>query len=150
MTQLRTDPEICVEEPLIVGRSIQIGGDLVGQVDLGVEGTIVGSVIFKGRCVVVGANGRVEGGIHARAVMVFGHVRGDIVATEHVEIAPSGTVEGDILAPAVHVAPASGFEGTIEVEQFPEERELDEALQSILVFEPARPAEAVPPTASLR
>src|SRR5438128_1964952 len=64
----------------------------------------------------VGSHGRINGQVTAKTIVVLGHVTGNLIATEKVDIKESGSVEGDIVAPRVAIADGSHFRGTIDMQ----------------------------------
>ena len=78
------------------------------------EGELRGEVRV-GSAVTVGADGVVEGPITAPVVRVGGRVVGNVVATDRVEVSPSGSLEGDIAAPRVVIAEGAFFKGKVEM-----------------------------------
>ena len=79
-----------------IGSSIIIHGDVAGEEDLIVDGTIEGTVNFKENSLVVSKNGRVTANINARVIRVEGEVKGELRGTEQVLLTPTGQVAGDI------------------------------------------------------
>jgi cytoskeletal protein CcmA (bactofilin family) len=98
-----------------IGQSVQIKGELSGNEDLIIDGKIEGRINLKDHHLTVGANGRITAEIHAKSVLVNGEVIGNIIADDKVEIAPSGSVDGDISAPRVALADGSCFKGSIDM-----------------------------------
>ncbi len=89
-------------------------GEVTGATELLVEGEVRGEVRV-GSTVTVGAEGVVEGPITAPVVRVGGRVVGKVVATDRVEVSPSGSLEGDIVAPRVVIAEGAFFKGKVEM-----------------------------------
>jgi cytoskeletal protein CcmA (bactofilin family) len=48
---------------------------------------------------------------------VLGHVTGNLIADEKVDIRESGSVEGDVVAPRVAIADGSHFRGSIDMQR---------------------------------
>lgn len=88
-------------KPATIGPSIVIHGDVSGEEDLIVDGTVEGTVNFKDNNLVVSANGQVKANISARIIRIDGEVKGELHGSEQVVISPSGKVHGDIRAPRV-------------------------------------------------
>lgn len=92
----------------------RIRGELTGATELLIEGNVEGEVRIDS-VVVVGTEGVVQGPVTAQSVRVSGKVVGNIQATERVEIAPAGSLEGDIAAPRVVIAEGAFFKGRVEM-----------------------------------
>lgn len=97
-----------------VAAGSHIEGSITGTTEVLVEGSLSGSVELEGRFV-LGKKGRVDGSVVARSVQVSGKVRGDVRATEKIEVAPSGAIEGDLAAPLVSIAEGGVCNGRIEM-----------------------------------
>lgn len=98
-----------------IGQSIEIKGELTGNEDLIIDGRVEGKIDLKDHNLTIGKNGRIRAEIHANSVTVHGEVVGDINADDKVEIAPSGSVQGDLRAPRVALADGSSFKGSIDM-----------------------------------
>ena len=62
-----------------IGKSITIKGDLSGNEDLQIDGTVEGRIDLPNNQLTIGAEGRVKAEVHAKAVIVVGHVTGQSV-----------------------------------------------------------------------
>ncbi len=98
-----------------IGKSIIFKGELTGDEDLEIDGNVEGDIKLPNHELTVGAHGKVKAEITAKCVQVVGHVSGNIVATERVEIQASGVVEGDIRAPRLLVQEGAVVNGAIEM-----------------------------------
>ncbi len=101
------------EDMAHIGRSISIHGDLTGDEDLVLEGTVEGKVSLPNNELTIGANGLIPADVNAKSVIVIGHVRGNVNGTERVEIQASGVVEGDVRTPRLIVAEGAVLNGSI-------------------------------------
>lgn len=99
-----------------IGRSISIQGQLTGNEDLVIEGQVKGRIELPSNQLTIGPEGRVEAEVHAQSVIVVGKIRGDVQATERVQIQSTGVVEGDVTAPRIAVEEGAVLEGTILME----------------------------------
>lgn len=108
-----------MEKLVNIGQSIQIKGELTGNEDLTIEGKVEGKVFLKDHNLTVGANGRIVAEISAKTVMVVGEVVGNITADDKVEIAATGAMKGDIVAPRVVLADGARFKGSIDMDRKP-------------------------------
>jgi cytoskeletal protein CcmA (bactofilin family) len=100
-----------------IGKSISIRGDLTGNEDMVIEGQVEGKVDLPNNQLTVGANGKVKAEIHAKGVVVVGHVDGNIFGLERIEIQATGRVEGDVTAPKLVVAEGAQLNGAIQMSQ---------------------------------
>ena len=102
-----------------IGQSIHIKGELTGNEDLTIEGKVEGKINLKDHNLTIGTNGKITAEIQAKTVMVLGEVTGNITADDKVEVATSGTMRGDILAPRVVLADGAKFRGSIDMDRKP-------------------------------
>ena len=105
------------EEPASIGKSIVINGELSGSEDLTIEGHVDGKIELRNHVLTIGSNGRITAQVAAKSIIVLGHVTGNLIATEKVEIRESGSVEGDVVAPRVAIADGSHFRGSIDMQR---------------------------------
>jgi cytoskeletal protein CcmA (bactofilin family) len=102
-------------ERATIGRSITIKGEVSGNEDLLIQGTVDGSVNLKQQAVTVGSEGRVKADITGRVVTVEGEVEGNLKAEEQVILRSSAKVHGDITAPRVVLEDGGTFRGGIDM-----------------------------------
>lgn len=100
----------------VIGPRIKINGDVSGEENLIIEGTVKGSVDLKQYRVDVGPSGEVEANIQAKVVKVDGTVKGDIDASEMVTISRTGNVRGNIKAPRMTLEDGAKFKGSIDMD----------------------------------
>ena len=98
-----------------IGKSIIFKGDLTGDEDIEIEGQIEGKISLPKNQLTIGAHGRVKAELSAKAVVVVGHITGNVTATERVEVQASGVVEGDIRAPRLLIQEGAVVNGAVEM-----------------------------------
>jgi len=96
----------------VIARGNRIEGTITGSSDIEVDGELLGSIDGSG-VVRVAAQGRVEGTVSGRVVVVAGAVRGDIAAAETAELESSAKVTGNITAPRIRIADGASFDGQV-------------------------------------
>ncbi len=111
-----------------IGKSIVINGELSGSEDLTIEGQVEGKIELRDHVLTVGSNGRITAQVSAKAIVVLGHVTGNLTATERVDIRENGSVEGDIVAPRVAIADGSHFRGSIDMQRKEQSAATDRAV----------------------
>jgi len=98
-----------------IGKSIAIKGDLTGNEDMVIEGNVEGSIDLPNNQLTIGADGVIKAEVHAKSVIVVGHVEGNINGIERVEIQGTGRVEGNVTAPKFVVAEGAQLDGSIHM-----------------------------------
>ena len=99
-----------------IGQSVKIKGTLLAQEDLTIDGQFEGKISVKEHVLTIGPNGRINAEIMAKTVVVAGDVQGNIMGADKIEIAPSGSVNGDIRAPRIAIADGARLSGRIDME----------------------------------
>lgn len=92
-----------------------IKGELSGDEELVIEGTVDGAINLNQSVLTVGKQGKVSAQITAKTVVVLGEVKGNITAAENVRIRDTATVEADISAPQVAIDDQANFCGDIDM-----------------------------------
>ncbi len=98
-----------------IGQSICIRGELTGDEDLTIEGRVEGKIDLKDHNLTIGPKGRIQAEVNAKTVTVRGEVSGNVHAGERVELAETGRVIGDIVAPRIVIADGARFKGTVDM-----------------------------------
>jgi cytoskeletal protein CcmA (bactofilin family) len=101
----------------IIGRSIQINGDVKGDEDLMIEGDVSGTVQLRNHALTIGKEGKVKADIHARSITVDGTTDGDLFASESIAIRATANVRGNLLAPRISLEDGARFKGSVEMDQ---------------------------------
>src|SRR5262249_60687519 len=65
----------------------------------------------------IGASGTGQAEIHAKNVIIAGHVTGSIFASELVEIKQSGSVQGNIQCSRISIVDGAKFSGRLNTEK---------------------------------
>ena len=147
-----SSPKTGSRKPATIGSSIVIHGDVTGEEDLVVDGSIEGTVNFKDNNLVVSENGRVTANINARIIRVDGQVNGELYGSEQVIISPSGKVKGDIRAPRVVLEDGCSFKGSVDMDT--ENATVGDRAKTPRLrpatARPVRPGRDTPETGSLR
>lgn len=108
-------PQGTPQLPTTISRGVSVTGDVFAEQDVVLAGTIDGSLDLPNHALTVAAGGRLEGPAFARTVSVAGTIRGDVTASELVEILPGARVSGDITAPRVYLDEQARFQGKIDM-----------------------------------
>jgi cytoskeletal protein CcmA (bactofilin family) len=98
-----------------IGKGLYIKGEITGSESLYVDGKVDGSINLAGNRVTVGRNGQVAASITAREIVVLGKVRGNITATDRVDIRAEGALTGDVAAARISIEDGAFFKGGIDI-----------------------------------
>ena len=98
-----------------IGKGLFIKGEINGSESLFIDGKVEGSVNLPGNRVTVGRNGQVSASINAREIVVLGKVRGNVVASDRVDIRAEGALTGDVAAARISIEDGAFFKGGIDI-----------------------------------
>jgi cytoskeletal protein CcmA (bactofilin family) len=98
-----------------IGKSLVIKGEVTGSESLYIDGRVEGSINLAGNRVTVGRNGVVAANINAREIVVLGKVRGNLSASDRVDIRSDGSLTGDVVAARISIEDGAFFKGGIDI-----------------------------------
>lgn len=102
-----------------IGPKIRFKGELVGEEDLLVHGTVEGTIDLKGHNLTVGPQGVLQANVSAKTVTIEGRVEGDVFGEERITIRSSSNVQGNIKAERVVLEDGAKFRGSIDMDVSP-------------------------------
>jgi cytoskeletal protein CcmA (bactofilin family) len=108
-------PTTASGEQATIGKSLVVKGEVTGSESLYIDGKVEGSINLPGNRVTVGRNGQVAANILAREVVVLGKVRGNINASDRVDIRSEGSLTGDVAAARISIEDGAYFKGGIDI-----------------------------------
>ena len=110
-----TAPTPAPGDQATIGKGLFIKGEISGSESLFIDGKVEGSVNLPGNRVTVGRNGQVAASITAREIVVLGKVRGNMTATDRVDIRAEGSLSGDVAAARISIEDGAFFKGGIDI-----------------------------------
>ena len=106
---------VSAAEQASISKGLFIKGEITGSESLFIDGKVEGSINLNGNRVTVGRNGQVAASITAREVVVLGKVRGNVTATDRVDIRAEGALTGDVAAARISIEDGAFFKGGIDI-----------------------------------
>lgn len=100
-----------------LGPSLHIKGEISGNEDLLIDGSVEGLVQLDERKLTVGATAKLTADIIAREVVVYGTVKGNLRAKDRIEIKKDGSVHGDLTTARISIEDGAYFKGSIEIDK---------------------------------
>jgi len=100
-----------------LGASLHVKGEITGNEDLHIDGSVEGLVQLEDRKLVVGASAKVTADVIAREVVVYGNVKGNLRARDRIEIKKDGSVVGDLTTARIMIEDGAYFKGSIEIDR---------------------------------
>jgi cytoskeletal protein CcmA (bactofilin family) len=102
-------------EQASISKGLSIKGEITGTESLFIDGKIEGSINIPGNRVTVGKNGVVNASISAREIVVLGKLKGNVTATDRVDIRAEGALTGDVAAARISIEDGAFFKGGIDI-----------------------------------
>jgi cytoskeletal protein CcmA (bactofilin family) len=100
-----------------IGKSLVVKGEVTGSESLYIDGKVEGAINLPGNRVTVGRNGQVAANITAREIVVLGKVRGNVTASDRVDIRSEGSLTGDVTAQRISIEDGAFFKGGIDIQK---------------------------------
>jgi cytoskeletal protein CcmA (bactofilin family) len=100
-----------------LGASLHIKGEISGNEDLHVDGSVEGLIQLDDRKLTVGASAKLTADVVAREVVVYGSVKGNLRARDRIEIKKDGSVIGDLTTARIMIEDGAYFKGSIEIDR---------------------------------
>jgi cytoskeletal protein CcmA (bactofilin family) len=102
-------------EQATLGKGLFIKGEITGSESLYIDGKVEGAINLPGNRLTIGRNGQVSANITAREVVVLGKVKGNVSATDRVDIRAEGSLNGDVSAARISIEDGAFFKGGIDI-----------------------------------
>jgi cytoskeletal protein CcmA (bactofilin family) len=100
-----------------LGASLHVKGEITGNEDLAIDGTVEGLVQLEDRKLTIGASAKLTADVIAREVVVYGNVKGNLRARDRIEIKKDGSVVGDLTTARIMIEDGAYFKGSIEIDK---------------------------------
>lgn len=103
------------EGSTVIGKSVQLKGEISGTEELYVDGKIDGIVRLSGSRLIIGPNAEVNAELYVQDLVVLGQQHGPVEATGRVEIRQNGQLIGDITAARFSVEESASVRGRVSL-----------------------------------
>src|SRR4029077_19155736 len=100
-----------------LGCTLHVKGEISGNEDLYIDGTVEGLVHLGERKLTVGAVAKLAPDVIAGGVIVHGSVKGNVRGKRKIEIKKDGSVNGDLTTAQIIIEDGAYFKGSIEIEK---------------------------------
>ena len=125
----------------LIDNALSISGDINTTGTVRIDGRVEGS-LHRADMLIIGKDGVVIGNVEAREVVVGGHLTGNLIASERVEIQATATVQGDIRAVAVQLMEGGTVHGHISIKSIGE-YDLHKPIERRLTLTPSTGSRAI-------
>src|SRR5258707_4514098 len=102
-------------EQATIGKSLVIKGEVTGSESLYIDGRVEGAINLPGNRVTVGRNGQVQANINAKEVVILGKVKGNMTASDRVDIRNEGSLSGDVVCQRISIEDGAYLKGSIDI-----------------------------------
>jgi cytoskeletal protein CcmA (bactofilin family) len=99
-----------------LGASFHIKGEISGNEDLQIDGTVEGQILLPAHRLTVGRSAQLTTEVKAREVVVYGMVNGNVHAGSRVEIKRDGGIAGNLTTVGIVIEDGAHFKGHIDIE----------------------------------
>jgi cytoskeletal protein CcmA (bactofilin family) len=113
-----TETTACASDSCsVLGSSLHIKGEISGNEDLRLDCSVEGSIRLAGRKLTAGANAKIVANIVAAEVVVWGNIKGNLSASDRIEIKKDGSVVGELATSRIMIEDGAYFKGTIAIDR---------------------------------
>jgi cytoskeletal protein CcmA (bactofilin family) len=98
-----------------IGKAVKVVGQIFSREDLYVDGEVEGTIEALEHKLTVGPNGSVSATVKAREVVALGTIKGNVEATDKIEIRKDAKLTGDIRTARIIIEDGAYFKGSIDI-----------------------------------
>jgi len=102
-------------EQVTIGKSMIVKGEITGSESIYIDGRVEGCISLADNRITVGSHGVVAADISASEIVVLGEVRGNLVASDRVNIRDTGSFIGDVVAQRISIEDGAFLKAGIDV-----------------------------------
>lgn len=99
----------------VIGRGLHIKGEIHGEDDLIIEGTVEGTLTMA-KNLTIETEGRIKADIQTENVIIKGQMQGHLNAREKITLHAGARLEGDMRAPRIEVEDGAYYKGNIKMD----------------------------------
>ena len=103
------------EGTTVIGKSVQLRGEIQGSEELYVDGKVEGTIRLNGSRLIIGANAEVSAELYVQDLVVLGRQTGPVVATGRVELRQNASMIGDITAARLSIEESATLSGRVNL-----------------------------------
>ena len=96
--------------------SVSAPGRIVSAETLNIDGSVEGTIEVGDHNLNIGPGAAVKADLIAKTVSISGAVTGNVMASEKVNLQPTGSVDGDITTPRLVMADGAIIKGRVEAQ----------------------------------
>jgi cytoskeletal protein CcmA (bactofilin family) len=100
-----------------IAKSLEVKGEVICSDWLYIDGKVEGSISQPGGRVTISRDAQVAANISAREVVVLGKVRGNIDASDHVDMRSESSLIGNVITQRISIGDGAFVEGSMEISE---------------------------------
>ena len=100
-----------------IGKSVTIKGEMSGNEDLYIDGQVEGMIEVREHNLTIGPNGHVQANVNAKQVVLHGSLKGNVRASDRVDIRKTGSLIGDVVAARVMIEDGASIKGSVDIQK---------------------------------
>ena len=104
-----------VRAPSYLGPGLKIRGQINGDEDFKIDGKIEGPVSLGNHRLTLGPGAQILGDINSREIVVFGDVKGNLMAQDRVDVRRDASVIGNLTTSRITIEDGAHVKGVIEI-----------------------------------
>jgi len=105
----------------VIGPSVKVEGDFVGQGDIIVQGIVLGNLKTKGH-LEVGSEAKITADVEANSAHIAGEISGNIFIKESLDLESTAKVKGDIIVGLISIEKGAQINGKISMDKSAQEK----------------------------
>ncbi len=105
----------------VIAQGVKVEGDFHSQGDVVIEGEVTGS-IETAQALTIGQAARIHANVSAKSAVIAGEVKGNIHATDNLELLATSIVEGDIETANLSIASGAKVNGSVTMGERADEK----------------------------
>jgi len=98
-----------------LGKNVTVKGQIFSREDLTVDGEVEGTIECHEHRLTIGPNARVQAGLKAREVVIYGSIQGNVEAADKIDIKKEAKLVGDIKTTRIMIEDGAYFKGSIDI-----------------------------------
>jgi cytoskeletal protein CcmA (bactofilin family) len=110
-----SNPSSALRTPSYLGPELKIRGQINGDEDLKIDGKIEGPISLGNHRLTLGPGAQILGDIHSREIVVFGDVKGNLMAQDRVDVRRDASVIGGLTSSRITIEDGAHVKGAIEI-----------------------------------
>jgi cytoskeletal protein CcmA (bactofilin family) len=97
-----------------IGTALIVQGKVISDQDLTIDGKVEGTIELGDHGLTIGQGAEIKADLVAKTISISGAVTGNVTATDRVDLRPTGSVDGDIVAPRFAMADGAVIKGRVD------------------------------------